>query len=175
MTKPDSLSLSCKISGMLLSIALGFGFVAAASADTASAAVIDRHVDYYYPTVTSREIYRSRTATLADNDRSRRVTFVTQFMAQAMSGSFAPGYAIFAKGEDAQKMIITATGTDRYATLYQMRALLAVLTAQARRSELFRQARVEDVFTFLDLLKLIGFQQLTVTNGVDFAHQFKIE
>jgi len=159
----------------LVSIVLGVGLTTAASADTASGAVVDRHAEYYYPTVTSREIYRSRTATLGDNDRSRRVTFVTQFMAQAMSGSFAPGYAIFAKGEGAQKMIITATGTDRYTTLYQMRALLAVLTAQARRSELFRQARVEDVFTFLDLLQLIGFQQLTVTNGVDFAHQFMIE
>ncbi len=143
--------------------------------DTQSPAKVDLHVNYYYPPITSSEVYRSRTGTLPGSDRSRRITFVTQFMAQMMGGAYAPGYVVFAKGGDAQKMIITATDTDRFATLYQHRALLAVLTAQARGSDLFRQAKVEDVFTFLDLLKLIGFKQLTVTNGVDFAHQFTIE
>lgn len=146
-----------------------------AYADSQVPTKVDLHANYYYPPVTSFEIYKSRTGILPGSDRSRRVTFVTQFMAQMMGGSFPPDYVIFAKGDGAQKMIITATSTERYTTLYQLRALLAVLTAQARGSDLFRQAQVEDVFTFLDLLKLIGFEQLTVTNGVDFAHQFSIE
>ena len=56
----------------------------------------------------------------------------------------------------------------------RMRALLAQLTARARQTPLFVQYRVEDRFTFLDLLKLLGFEQLTVTDGDTFAHQIEI-
>jgi len=87
----------------------------------------------------------------------------------------APGFAIYAKGDEAQKLIISATGDDRFNTLFRMRALLAVLTSQARGSDLFQSAQVHDLFTFLDLLRLIGFEQLTVTDGKSFAHQFHIE
>ena len=64
---------------------------------------------------------------------------------------------------------------DTYNTLYRMRALLAMLTARARTTPIFREYQVEDVFTFLDLLKLLGFRQITVTDGDRFAHQIRIE
>jgi hypothetical protein len=51
-----------------------------------------------------------------------------------------------------------------------MRALLAMLTATVRQTDLFRALEVDDLFTFIDLLKMLGFKQLTLSNGRDFAH-----
>ena len=50
-----------------------------------------------------------------------------------------------------------------------------MLTAVARTTPLFKEERVEDYFTYLDLCKMLGFELLTVTDGKDFAHQIRIE
>jgi len=72
-------------------------------------------------------------------------------------------------------MIIVGLYGDSFNTRYRMRALLAMLTAVARVTPLFKEERVEDYFTFLDLCKMLGFKQLTVSDGRKFAHQIKIE
>ena len=72
-------------------------------------------------------------------------------------------------------MIITSLERDRFTTMYQMRGLLAMMTARARTTEFFRELAVDDVFTYLDLLKMMGFEKLTVTDGDTFAHQIIIE
>jgi len=36
---------------------------------------------------------------------------------------------------------------------------------------MFGELQVEDVFAFLDLLKILGFTQLTINDGDTFAHQ----
>ena len=72
-------------------------------------------------------------------------------------------------------MIITAIDDGPFDTIYRARAVLADLTAMSRTLPIFQEYGVEDWFTFLDLLKMMGFVQLTVTDGRDFAHQFVIE
>ena len=88
---------------------------------------------------------------------------------------YPAGYAIFAKGSNAKKMIIVGLSEQRYNTLYRMRGLLANLTAVARVSPMFKDAHMEDFYTFLDLLKMLGFKQVTVSDGKTFSHQIKVE
>jgi hypothetical protein len=135
----------------------------------------DRHVGYYYPQPTSSEVYESRAATLADASRKRRIVFVTELTNQMMNNPYPPPFALFAKGAEAQKVIITSLYANGYNTLYRMRGLLALLSARARSTPIFAQYQVEDLFTFLDLLKLLGFELLTVTDGDRFAHQILIQ
>ena len=135
----------------------------------------DRHIGYYYPAPATTETYRARTQALSETDRTRRIAFVTQLSNGMLNNDYAPPFAVFAKGEFAQKLIITSLYDGAYDTLYRMRGLLAILSSRARDTELFRQLNVQDVFTFLDLLKLLGFEQVTVTDGDDFAHQIRIE
>ncbi|NNG03842.1 MAG: molybdopterin-guanine dinucleotide biosynthesis protein A, partial [Inquilinus sp.] len=59
--------------------------------------------------------------------------------------------------------------------LFQARAMLAQMTAVARSTEVFIQNQVEETYTFLDLLKLLGFKQLTISDGHSYAHQYAIE
>ena len=79
---------------------------------------------------------------------------VTNSMIQ--NNPYPPDYAIFAKGASAEKMIIVGLSDVRYNTLYRMRGLLANLTAVARVSPMFKDAHMEDFYTFLDLLKMLG-------------------
>ncbi len=135
----------------------------------------ERHAGYYYPPPKTQETYVARAKTLPDSDRKRRLGFVTAMTAQMMSNPYPPPFAIFAKGDAAEKLIIVGLYENSYNTLYRMRGLLAMLTASARMTPFFNEAGVEDYFTFFDLAKLLGFTQITVSDGRDFAHRIDIK
>ena len=154
-------------------------FVAATAATIlligGAAGAAERHAGYYYPLPTSTETYVARAATLRSAGRETRISFVTGMTAQQMTAPYPPQFSIFAKGEQAEKLLIVALNRDGFHTLYQARALLAQLTAVVRASDLFREMGVEDFFTFFDMVKLFGFEQITVSDGDTFAHQVMIE
>ncbi len=134
----------------------------------------DRHVGYYYPAPTTTEIYDARVPVLPGSDRKRRVGFVTVMTNEMLKNPYPPQFAIFAKGAEAEKLIITALGSDSYDTLFRARGLFAMLTAVARGTPFFQEQPDADRFTFFDLAKLLGFEQITYTDGADFAHQIKL-
>ncbi|MHA7776177.1 hypothetical protein [Roseibium sp. M-1] len=135
----------------------------------------DSHAGYYYPEPQSHEVYVSRLTIAADAAERSRAAFVIGLASQQAKQNYAPGYHLFAKGGDLEKLIIVATGDGRYDTLYQLRALLASLTSLARSTELFARSDQPQELNFLDFCKLIGFTQVTVSNGRDVAHQIAIE
>jgi hypothetical protein len=135
----------------------------------------DTQTGYYYPKPKSTETYQARVATLPDSDRSRRIGFVTGLAKEIASKPYAAGYLMFAKGDEADKLIIVGMSDGELSTVYRARALLATLTASARTTQFFQQNAIAEYATFLDFLKLLGFKQVTITDGVAFAHQIKIE
>ncbi len=135
----------------------------------------DRHELYYYPEVTSEETYMARAPSLPDSDRQRRLGFVIGFTQQQYERPYFPPVAIFAKGTDAEKMLIVSVTGDTITSLYQARAYLAQLTSIARVSPVFVDNQVEDFYTFLDLLVLMGFEQLTISDGHSYAHQITLQ
>lgn len=144
-------------------------------ASNAPALADDRHAGYYYPVPTSTEIYTPRTQVLDDSDKRRRVGFIVGLTDELLKRPYPPDYAIFAKGGEAEKLIIVSLRDDFITNLYQARGFLAQLTAQSRGTELFRQLGVEESFTFWDLAAMLGFQQATISNGLDYAHQVTFE
>jgi hypothetical protein len=135
----------------------------------------DPQAGYYYPKPKSTETYQARVASVPDADRSQRIAFVTGVAKEIANRPYATDYLIFAKGDEADKLIIVGMRGDALSTVYRARALLATLTAAARATEFFQQNTIADYATFLDFLKLLGFKQVTITDGVAFAHQIKIE
>ena len=135
------------------------------------AAAADRHAGYYYPEPQSREEYRARSETLPDASRGARLEFVNELTAQMLSAPYPPQIAVFAKGAEAEKLIIVSLYDDGYGTLYRARGLLAIMTAISRRTPFFQNYGLENSFTFFDLLVLFGFEQLTISDGDSFAHQ----
>jgi hypothetical protein len=139
------------------------------------AAAQEGHAGYYYPDPQTREEYVSRARMMIDADRSRRLQFTQALTLGQLERPYPPPFAIFAKGDEAEKLIIVSMTAGYADTLYRMRGFLALLTHVSRESPLFTTFKVEEIFTFLDLLKLLGFQQLTVTDGDRFAHQILLK
>lgn len=135
----------------------------------------DHHAGYYYPAVTSSETYHSRVKTLPDSDRTRRVGFVTGVTAGQTERPYAPTTAMFAKGKDAEKLILIGLEDGPMDTLFRARARLAMLTATARTTAVFRDLDPQSQYTFLDLLKLLGYSQITLSDGRTWSHQINID
>ncbi|HEY9539239.1 MAG TPA: molybdopterin-guanine dinucleotide biosynthesis protein A [Kiloniellaceae bacterium] len=134
----------------------------------------DRHAGYYYPEHGTPEVYDARAYTLPDASRKARIAFVTSITNEQNKAPYPPQAAIFAKGSEAEKLIIVALEDGRIDTIYRARAIFAQMTAVARLLPAFSQLGVEDFYTFFDLAKMLGFEQITISNGRDFAHQVLI-
>jgi hypothetical protein len=143
----------------------------ALSGMSTSVSAADRHAGIYYPEPQIREEYQARAETLPEADRHKRIEFVNGLTAQMLAFPYPPEFAVFAKGDEAEKLIIVSLYDDRYDTVFRARALLAMLTAVSRQTPFFRKSKVDDNYTFFDLLVLLGFNQVTVGDGDTFAYQ----
>lgn len=139
------------------------------------AAAGDRHAGYYYPDPATREVYTARADTLPQANRALRIGFVTGIANQQFEHPYPPQVAMFAKGSEAEKLIIVALVDGRLDTLYRARAVFANMTAAARLLPAFSDMGVQDYFTFFDLAKMLGFKQITISDGRAFAHRVVLE
>lgn len=152
-----------------------FAVIGVASFSLSSLAAEDEYIGYYYPQPTEIEVFDSRARRMAQANRHLRTGFIVGFVDQLLKRPFPPPASVFVKGDRADEMIITANTPGYLDTLYRVRAYLATLTSVARTMPIFAEMQVEDVATFLDLLKILGFTQLTVNDGNTFAHQIEIK
>ena len=156
----------------LVPVLLVAGALASSLMTTARAA--DRHAGYYYPAKVSTETYVARAKQLGGVNRIRRLVFVTAISNKLWSGGYPPPYVMFSKGATGEKLIIVGMG-NYFSTLFQARALLAILSAQARTAKMFREFNIDGRLTFYDLAYMMGFEQITISDGRTFAHQIKLE
>jgi len=147
----------------------------AAASKSLSNAAESRHEGYYYPKITSSEIYKARTQALAKMNRHERLLFVSATTQQQGSANYAPRYVMFAKGDQAEKLIIVGLDDETLGTIYRARALLAALSSLPRLTPLLRDADLEDTLTFYDLVKLMGFSQITISDGRRNSHRVTLE
>lgn len=155
-------------------IALALAIALVAAAPQTAQAEGDRHAGYYYPEKVTTENYVVRSRTLLESDKAKRLKFVTALSNKMVAGPYPPPYAMFAKGAESEKLIIVGMG-NYIGSLYQARALLAMLSALARVTPLFREYKVESIFTFFDLANMMGFEQVTITDGKTFTHQILLK
>ncbi len=127
---------------------------------------------YYYPPVSSEEVFeRELTRPLEPVSRDLRVAFITQLTKAQLEAPENPPFAVFAKGAGAEHMIIIALEDDVFRTLFRARAVLAQLTANARSTEFFINNGMEATATWFDLAKLLGFEDLVISDGVSWSHR----
>jgi hypothetical protein len=147
----------------------------AASAPAPMPAGEDKYVGYYYPKPATVEIFESTLQTIANVDRAQRIQFVTVMSQGTIQSNYRVPYAVFAKGEKGDRMIVVGLQSGELNTIFRMRALLANMTTQARLSPFFQERTVAEDATFFDLLKLLGFHSITITDGDKLTHQVTIK
>ncbi|MCR9213248.1 MAG: molybdopterin-guanine dinucleotide biosynthesis protein A [Proteobacteria bacterium] len=135
----------------------------------------DRYIGYYYPAPEEVETYCARVPNLPNMDKRRRIGFIIGIRQGMNEKPFESSYSVFAKGEDSTKLIIVARRDGYLSTIYRARALLADLTTSARTTPIFEESGAAENLTFLDLLTLLGFETITVSDGDKFSHQFQLQ
>ncbi len=140
-----------------------------------SATAADRHAGYYYPPPSSIEDMDSKALRMTQADRRMRIGFVIGLVDQLLSRPYAPTEFIFVKGAQAEKLIIVATEPGRLSTIYRVRGYLATMTSVARDTSVFSQTQMNDVYSFIDLLKIVGFKRITLSDGESFTHQINVK
>jgi len=135
----------------------------------------DRYVGYYYPAPDAVELYCARVPALPNMNKRRRIGFVIGIREGMANKPYESAYAVFAKGEESRKLIIVAKRDGYLKTIYRARALLADLTTSVRTTPIFQESGAAENLTFLDLLTLLGFETITVSDGDKFAHQFNLQ
>jgi len=134
-------------------------------------AAAEERVGYYYPPITSTEVFERTLAPTPDASRAVRIGFVTQVTQQQLQAPSAPRYVMFAKGAEAEEVIIVALDDQVFASLFRARAIMAQLSSPARQTAFFVEKQLADVATFYDMLKIMGFVSLTLSDGVRWTHR----
>lgn len=149
-----------RLLALLIAIALG-----------APLAAQDRYVGYYYPEITSSEDFDRVIRATQGAGKAVRVDFVNVLTTAQLDAPESPRFVFFAKGADAGTLIMTALDDDIFSTIYRARAILAQLTVSVRKGGFFRQEDLQYVATFYDLLQLMQFDELVITDGETWAHR----
>lgn len=159
-------NLLFKILAIALFISIGISGVALAG---------DRHAGYNYPEPQTEELYKSVVPPIPGVNRRSRISFIVGLDQLQKKNPYPPDYHMYAKGAESEKLIIVAVEEGRYNTLYRLRALLASMTSDARRSPLFAKIGQVERLGFYDLTRMAGFKWITITNGKDISHRVVIE
>lgn len=131
----------------------------------------DRYVGYYYPEITSEETFDRVIRASQGAGKAVRVDFVNVLTTAQLEAPESPRFVFFAKGEDAATLILTGLDDDVFSSIYRARAILAQLTVSVRRGGFFRQEELQYVATFYDLLQLMQFDELLITDGKTWTHR----
>ena len=140
-------------------------------APAVAAAQTDDRAEYYYPPITSDEVFDRTLGAAPPASRNVRIAFTTQITKAQLAAPENPRFVIFAKGDDAQHMVIVALDDEIFRTIYRARAVLAQLTANARGTEFFVRSGISTSATWFDLAKLLGFKDLIITDGATWTHR----
>lgn len=138
---------------------------------TLPAAAQDRHEGYYYPPVTSTETFEREIRTLDGAKKEVRVDFVQNVTQAQLAQPEAPKFLFFAKGSGANHLIAVALDDDVFATLYRARAVMAQMTVNVRDGGFFVDQNLQFVATFYDLLQLLEFDTLVISDGKSWSHK----
>jgi hypothetical protein len=129
---------------------------------------------YYYPPVNSEEVFARDLALAPIPKRAVRVGLINRITRTQLAAPESPRFVIFAKGDEAKHMIIIALDDQVFKTVYRARAVLAQLTTNVRNADFFT-GNIEDYATWFDLAKLLGFDDLVISDGATWSHRVIFE
>ena len=135
------------------------------------AAAEDRYAGYYYPDVTTEETFDRVVRDTDGASKAVRIDFVNVITSAHIEAPESPRFVFFAKGEDARTLILVALDDEVFASIYRARALMAQLTVSVRKGGFFRQEDLQYVATFYDLLQLMEFDELIISDGRTWSHR----
>ncbi|MEM9010363.1 MAG: hypothetical protein AAGE18_03995 [Pseudomonadota bacterium] len=137
---------------------------------TVAAQAQDRQEGYYYPEITSVEEY-TRNLPAPEATREDRLSFIASLMRAQGQLPYPNRMAIFAKGAAAEKLIIVALDDGIFRTLHRARGQMAIMTTVIRQLPFFAERGLQFNVTFYDMIQMLDFDHLTLSDGITWAHR----
>ena len=137
----------------------------------AAAQASDRYVQYYYPAISSEEVFDRIIIDVPPANKEVRVRFISAMTRSQLDAPETPRFVAFVKGAESDTLIMTALDDEIFKTLYRARAQMAQLTANMRGTEFFRNMNLDVVGTFYDMLQIMQFNELIITDGETWSHK----
>lgn len=159
----------------LLAACLSVAFISPAAAENHADNDADRYVGYYYPDVETQETFARDLLPSPPANKALRVGFVTTITKAQLAAPESPRFVLFAKGEDSEHLIMVALDDQIFKTPYRARALLAQLTSNLRGTEFFIQQNIQTDGTFFDMLQIMEFESLVISDGDTWSHRVNFE
>ena len=145
--------------------------IVAAFIGFAAQAEEDRYVGYYYPEITSEETFGRVIAPLPPSSAEVRSGFVTSITKAQLAAPESPRFVLTEKGEESDRLIIVALDDEVFSTLYRARAVLSQLSSNLRGTDFFRANSLEVEGTFFDMVQLMRFKSIVISDGETWAHR----
>ena len=131
----------------------------------------ERYEGYYYPEITSEENFDRVVRASQGAGKAVRIDFVNVLTSAQLEAPESPRFVFFSKGSDSKTLILVAIDDEVFKTPYRARAILAQLTVSVRKGGFFREEELQYVATFFDLLQLMQFDELVISDGENWAHR----
>ncbi|MDW3222598.1 MAG: hypothetical protein R8G34_06855 [Paracoccaceae bacterium] len=131
----------------------------------------ERYVGYYYPEITSEETFDRVVRASQGSGKAVRIDFVNVLTRAQLDAPETPRFVFYAKGEASSTLILTALDDEVFSTIFRARAIMAQMTVAVREGGFFRQEELQYVATFYDLLQLMQFDELVISDGHSWAHK----
>jgi len=135
----------------------------------------DRRAGYYYPAITSEEVFDRTLAKAPKAVGPVRTAFVTEFTKSQLKSPAKPRISVFAKGSNKDHLIVIALDDEIFDTLFRARAVMAQMTSQARTTPFFQKNGIQFGATWYDLAKILGFKDIVLSDGKTWAHKVIIK
>ena len=131
----------------------------------------DKYVGYYYPQINSTEVFDRQIRDAGAANKRVRVDFLTNLTKAQLAAPESPRFVFFAKGEGSSELILVALDDDVFSSIYRARAVMAQMTSNIRQSPIFVQQGLQFVATFYDLLQMLEFDTLVISDGKTWSHK----
>ncbi len=140
-----------------------------------SVAAQEKYVGYYFPQITSTEVFDRVIRDAGASNKRVRVDFLTTLTKAQLAAPESPRFVFFAKGEGSSDLILVALDDEVFSTLYRARAVMAQMTSNIRESPVFVNQGLQFVATFYDLLQMLEFDSLVITDGETWSHKVEFK
>ena len=123
------------------------------------------------PDITSEETFDRVVRSGGGSIKAVRIDFANTLTVSQLQAVEHPKYVFYTKGNAADTLILTALDDDVFATLYRARAVMAQMTVSVRSGGFFVEEDLQYVATFYDLLQLLEFDELIISDGKTWSHR----
>jgi len=130
--------------------------------------------DHYYSSPTVTETYAPSTSALVDANERQRNRLVAGIVNALLVRPHPLSFALFSIGEGATELVLVSRREGQFDTPYRARAMLEVMNVLTHSSRFVSSLGLDDSVGFLDMLHMLGFTGVTISDGASYTHHFMI-